>query len=55
MSLPASVRLGQPGAHEHALVTGHDVGTLLLARAVDDPKLADALLNSAQTNWSLRH
>jgi TetR/AcrR family transcriptional repressor of nem operon len=35
---------GQPGAHEHALVTiAAMVGTLVLARAVDDPKLADAL------------
>lgn len=42
---------GKPGAHEHALVTvATMVGTLLLARAVDDPKLADALLNAAQTH-----
>lgn len=35
---------GQPGAHERALVTvATMVGTLLLARAVDDPKLSDAL------------
>jgi len=35
---------GQPGAHEHALVTvAAMVGTLLLARAVDDPKLSEAL------------
>ena len=35
---------GQPGAHEHALVTvATMVGTLLLARAVDDPKLSNAL------------
>jgi len=39
---------GQPGAHEHALVTvATAVGTLLLARAVDDPKLCDALLEAA--------
>jgi AcrR family transcriptional regulator len=39
---------GQPGAHEHALMTvATMVGTLLLARAVDDPKLCDALLNAA--------
>jgi TetR/AcrR family transcriptional regulator, transcriptional repressor for nem operon len=38
---------GQPGAHEHALVTvATMVGTLLLARAVDDPKLSDALLKA---------
>ena len=35
---------GQPGAHEHALVTvATMVGALLLARAVDDPRLSDAL------------
>lgn len=39
---------GQPGAHEHALVTvATMVGTLLLARAVDDPKLSDALRDAA--------
>jgi TetR/AcrR family transcriptional regulator, transcriptional repressor for nem operon len=39
---------GQPGAHEHALVTvATMVGTLLLARAVDDPKLSDALREAA--------
>src|SRR6266513_2839804 len=39
---------GQPGAHEHALVTVITmVGALLLARAVDDPKLSDALLRAA--------
>ena len=39
---------GQPGAHEHALVTvATMVGTLLLARAVDDPKLSDALCEAA--------
>jgi len=39
---------GQPGAHEHALVTvATMVGALLLARAVDDPKLSDALLKAA--------
>ena len=38
---------GQPGAHEHALVTvAASVGALLLARAVDDPKLSDALLEA---------
>lgn len=39
---------GQPGAHEHALVTvATMVGALLLARAVDDPKLSDALRDAA--------
>ena len=39
---------GQPGAHEHALVTvATMVGALLLARAVDDSKLSDALLKAA--------
>ena len=39
---------GQPRAHERALVTAATmVGTLLLARAVDDPKLSDALLKAA--------
>jgi TetR/AcrR family transcriptional repressor of nem operon len=35
---------GQPGAHERALVTvATMVGTLVLARAVDDSRLSDAL------------
>lgn len=39
---------GQPSAHEHALVTvALMVGTLTLARAVDDPKLSDALRAAA--------
>jgi TetR/AcrR family transcriptional repressor of nem operon len=39
---------GQPGAHERALVTvATMVGTLLLARAVDEPALADALCEAA--------
>ena len=39
---------GQPGAHERALVTlSTAVGALILARAVDDPKLSDALRRSA--------
>lgn len=39
---------GQPGAHERALVTvATMVGTLTLARAVDDPALSDALCNAA--------
>ena len=34
---------GQPSAHERALVTMATlVGTLVLARAVDDPALSDA-------------
>jgi TetR/AcrR family transcriptional regulator, transcriptional repressor for nem operon len=38
---------GEPGAHEHALVTvATMVGTLLLARAVDDPRLSDAMLKA---------
>ena len=43
-----SAEWGQAGAHERALVTvATMVGTLLLARAVDDPKLSDALLKAA--------
>jgi TetR/AcrR family transcriptional regulator, transcriptional repressor for nem operon len=39
---------GQPGAHEHALVTvATMVGALLLARAVDDRRLSDALRDAA--------
>ena len=39
---------GQPGAHERTLVTlSTMVGALVLARAVDDPKLSDALRQSA--------
>jgi len=39
---------GQPGAHELALVTvATMVGALLLARAVDDPRLSDALREAA--------
>jgi AcrR family transcriptional regulator len=38
---------GQPGAHERALVTAATlVGTLMLARAVDDPKLSNALIEA---------
>lgn len=38
---------GQPGAHERALVTAATmVGTLVLARAVDDPALSDALCSA---------
>lgn len=39
---------GQPGAHEQALATvATMVGALLLARAVDDPRLAEACLDAA--------
>ena len=39
---------GQPPAHQHALVTvATMVGALLLARAVDDPRLSDALREAA--------
>ena len=38
---------GQPGAHEHALVTVATlVGTLILARAVDDAGFSDALIKA---------
>lgn len=39
---------GQSGAHEQArILVSTMVGTLMLARAVDDPKLSDSLLESA--------
>lgn len=39
---------GQPGAHEHALVSlSTMVGALMLARAVDEPALADRLREAA--------
>src|SRR5512143_2854633 len=39
---------GQPGAHERALVTAATmIGALVLARAVDDPRLSDALREAA--------
>jgi TetR/AcrR family transcriptional repressor of nem operon len=39
---------GQPGAHERALVTlATALGALVLARAVDDPKLSNALRDAA--------
>src|SRR5437667_4315308 len=39
---------GQPGAHERALFTvATMVGALVLARAVDDPRLSDALREAA--------
>jgi len=38
---------GQPGAHEHALVTVATlVGTLIMARAVDDSSFSEALLSA---------
>ena len=43
---------GKPGAHEHALVTVATlVGALVLARAVDDPKLSDALREAALNHF----
>jgi AcrR family transcriptional regulator len=42
---------GKPGAHERALVTvATMVGALLLARAVDDPRLSDAVREAALTH-----
>ena len=39
---------GQPGAHEEALViVASMVGTMVLARAVDDPTLSDSFLEAA--------
>ncbi len=39
---------GQPGAHERALVTtATALGALVMARAVDDPKLASAVREAA--------
>jgi TetR/AcrR family transcriptional regulator, transcriptional repressor for nem operon len=39
---------GQPGAHEQALMTvATMVGTMVLARAVDDPKLSKSFLETA--------
>ena len=44
---------GQPGAHENALVTvAAMVGTLVLARAVDDPRLSDALREAALKHFA---
>jgi len=44
---------GQPGAHDQALVTvAAMVGTLMLARAVDDPKLSDALREAALKHFA---
>lgn len=45
---------GQPGAHERALVTvATMVGTLTLARAVNDPVLSDALCRATLKSLSL--
>jgi AcrR family transcriptional regulator len=45
---------GQPSAHERALVTvATMVGTLVLARAVDDPRLSDALRKAALKHLAL--
>src|SRR5437868_9629170 len=45
---------GRPGAHERALVTvATMVGTLVLARAVDDSRLSDALRNAALKHLTL--
>ncbi|MCP3711128.1 TetR/AcrR family transcriptional regulator [Paraburkholderia sp. CNPSo 3274] len=44
---------GQPGAHEQALLTvATMVGTMVLARAVDDPKLSDSLLEAALNTFA---
>ncbi|CAE6806883.1 TetR/AcrR family transcriptional regulator [Paraburkholderia nemoris] len=44
---------GQPGAHEQALVTAATmVGTMVLARAVDDRKLSDAFLDAAMKKFA---
>ena len=45
---------GQPSAHERALVTvATMVGTLVLARAVDDPRLSEALRKAALKHLAL--
>jgi hypothetical protein len=44
---------GEPGAHERALVTVSTmIGALLLARAVDDPRLSDAVRAAALKHLS---
>lgn len=44
---------GQPGAHEEALfMVSAMAGTLMLARAVDDPKLSDALIASTLKHFT---
>ncbi len=45
---------GQPSAHERALVSvATMVGTLILARAVNDPALSDALCNASLKSLAL--
>lgn len=45
---------GQAGAHEDALVTvATMVGTLLLARAVDDPKLSQGFIDAALKHFNV--
>src|SRR5580765_3410083 len=47
---------GRPGAHERALVTvATMVGTLVLARAVDDPRLSGALRKAALKHLAVIH
>jgi TetR/AcrR family transcriptional regulator, transcriptional repressor for nem operon len=44
---------GRSGAHEHALVTvATMVGALVLARAVDDSRLSEALREAALKHFS---
>jgi TetR/AcrR family transcriptional regulator, transcriptional repressor for nem operon len=44
---------GRPGAHEQALATvATMVGALVLARAVDDPRLSDALRKAALNHYA---
>ena len=44
---------GRPGAHEHALVTvATMVGALVLARAVDDARLSEALREAALNHFT---
>lgn len=44
---------GRPGAHEHALVTvAAMVGALVLARAVDDSRLSEALREAALKHFT---
>ena len=46
---------GQPGAHERALVTvATALGALVLARAVDDPKLSDTVREAALNHLTPR-
>ncbi|NRF67398.1 TetR/AcrR family transcriptional regulator [Aquincola sp. S2] len=46
---------GQPGAHDQALATlATMVGALTIARAVDDPKLSDAIRHAALAQLGVR-